>query len=111
MLVFVMTPKADGNSTPLGQRPLGVLPVVCRLWASLRLGHLREWVEGWLPKSVFSLGNGLSSVEAGFSSLMSLNPLTQWIGPILDSSLGRLGLPYWFTKAYFAYHSQVSSQV
>ena len=51
---------------PLGQRPLSVLPVVYWLWASLRLGHLREWVEGWLPKSVFSLGNGLSSVEALF---------------------------------------------
>ena len=58
---IAMIPKADGDSTPLGQRPL---PVVYRLWASLRLGHLREWVEGWLHKSVFSPGNGLSSVEA-----------------------------------------------
>ena len=47
-----------------------MLPVVYRLWASLRLGHLREWVEGWLPKSVFSLGNGLSSVEAWFSTAL-----------------------------------------
>ena len=46
-------PKADGDSTPLGQRLLSVLPVVFRLWASLRLGHLRDWVEGWLPESVF----------------------------------------------------------
>ena len=58
---IAMIPKVDGDSTPLGQRP-----VVYRLWASLRLGHLREWVEVWLPKSVFSLGNGLSSVEAWF---------------------------------------------
>ena len=36
---FAMIPKADGDSTPLGQRPLSVLPVVCRLWASLKLGH------------------------------------------------------------------------
>ena len=49
---IAMIPKADGGSTPLGQRPLSVLPVVYRLWASLRLGHLREWVEGWLPTSV-----------------------------------------------------------
>ena len=40
---IAMIPKADGDSTPLGQRPLSVLPVVYRLWASLRLGHLREW--------------------------------------------------------------------
>ena len=97
---IAMIPKADGDSTPLGQRPLSVLPVVYRLWASLRLGHLREWVEGWLPKSVYSFGNGLSSVEAWFSSswilrrffpglvgiscmswlLMLLSPLILWIG-------------------------------
>ena len=32
--------KAEGDSTPLGQRPLCVLPVVYRLWASVRLAHL-----------------------------------------------------------------------
>ena len=53
---IAMVPKADGDSTPLGQRPISVLPVVSRLWASVKLGHLREWVEGWLPESVFSLG-------------------------------------------------------
>ena len=51
----------DASIAILGQRPLVVLPVVYMLWASLRLGHLRDWVEGWLPKSVFSLGNGLFS--------------------------------------------------
>ena len=50
---IAMIPKANGGSTPLGQRPLSVLLVVYRLWASLRFGHLRDWVEGWLPESVF----------------------------------------------------------
>ena len=36
---IAMIPKADGDSTLLGQRPLSVLPVVYRLWGSLRLGH------------------------------------------------------------------------
>ena len=57
---IAMIPKADGDSRPQGQRPLSVLPVVYRLWGSFLLGHLREWSEGWLPKSVFSFGNGLS---------------------------------------------------
>ena len=61
---IAMIPEVDGDSTPLGQRPLSVLPDVYRLWASLRLGHLREWVEEWLPESVYSFGDGLSSVEA-----------------------------------------------
>ena len=112
---------------PLGQRPLSVLPVVYRLWASLRLGHLREWVEGWLPKSVFSLGNGLSSVEAWFSTALDIEEVLSGTGgdqlhvmvagfiksfdtvdrSILDCALGRLGLPDSFRKVYFSFHSQV----
>ena len=63
-LLIAMTPQADGDSTPLGQRPLGVLPVVCRLWASLKLCHRKDWVQGLVPQFVFSLGSGLFSVEA-----------------------------------------------
>ena len=112
---IAMIPKADGDSTPLGQRLLSVLPVVYRLWASLRLGHLREWVEGWLPKSVYSLGNGLSSVEAWFSTALGIEEVLSGTGgdqlhvmvadviksfdtvdrSILDCTLGRLGLPDW----------------
>ena len=47
---------------------------------SLRLGRLREWVEGWLPKSVFSLGNGLSSVEAWFSAALDIEEVLSGIG-------------------------------
>ena len=77
---------------------------------SLRLGHLREWVEGWLPQSVFSLGNGLSSVEAWFSAALDIEEVLSGTGgdqlyvmvadviksfgavdrSILDCALGRL---------------------
>ena len=119
--------KADGDCTPLGQRPLSVLPVVYRLWASLRLGHLREWVEGWLRTSVFSLGNGLSSVEVWFSTALDIEEVLSGTGgdqlhvmvadviksfdtvdrSILDCVLGRLGLPDWFRKVCFSFHSHV----
>ena len=60
---IAMIPKADGDSTHLEHRPLCVLPVVERLWASLWLAHLKDWVKGWVPESVFCLGsNGVSSV-------------------------------------------------
>ena len=118
---IAMIPKADGDSTTLGQRPLSVLPVVYRLWDSLRLGHLREWVEGWLPKSVFSLGNGLSPVEAWFSAALDIEEVLSGTGgdqlrvmvadvtksfdtvdrSILDCALGRLGLPVLFRKGIF----------
>ena len=127
---IAMIPKVDGDSTPLGQRPLSVLPVVYRLWASLRLGHLREWVEGWLRKSVYSLGNGLSSVEAWFSTALDVEEVLSGAGgdqlhvmvedviksfdtvdrSILDCALGRLELPDWFRKVYF-FSKTGSSQV
>ena len=122
---IAMIRKAGGDSTPLGQRPLGVLPIVYRLWASLRLGHLREWVEGSLPESVFSLCNGLSLVEAWFSTVLDIEEVLSGGGDqlhvvvadviksfdtvdrsILDCTLSRLGLTGWFRRTYFAYHSQ-----
>ena len=130
-----MIPKANADSTPLGQRlcvlpvPHCVLPVVHRLWASLRLGHLREWVQSWVPKSVSSLGCGVSSVEAWFSAALDIEEVLAQMGgrrdqlhimvadviksfdtvdkSILDCALGRTGLPAWFRKVYFAYYSQV----
>ena len=79
-LQIAMIPKADGDSTPLGQRHLSVLLVVYRRWASLRLGHLQEWVEGWLRHSVKSLGNGLSSVEAWFSTALDIEEVLAGTG-------------------------------
>ena len=126
-LYIAMIPKADGDSTPLRQRPLSVLPVVYRLRASLRLGHLREWVLDWVPQSVFRLGNGLSSVEAWCSTALDVEEVLAGIGSdqlhvmvadviksfdtvdrsILDCASGRFGLPAWFRKVYFSFHSQV----
>ena len=37
---IAMVPKTDGDSTPLGQRPLSVLPVVYRVWASAKMSQL-----------------------------------------------------------------------
>ena len=66
---------------PLVKRPLSVLRVVYTLWASLRLGHLRVWVEGWLPKICLTvLGSGLSSVEAWFSTALDFEEVVSGTG-------------------------------
>ena len=44
--------KTDGDSTPLGQRPLGVLPVIYRVWASARMVQLEGWFKSWVLDSV-----------------------------------------------------------
>ena len=50
---IVMIPKTGGDSTPLGQRPLCVLPVVYRIWAAARMSQLEDWFKSWVPDSVF----------------------------------------------------------
>ena len=124
---IAMIPKTDGDSTPLGQRPLCVLPIAYRLWASARLKHLEKWFGSWVPESVFSAGDGRSSVEAWYSTALDIEEsLAGVFGSdvnifvadviksfdtvdrgILDYILCRLGLPGWFRHAYFEYHAKV----
>ena len=51
---ITIIPKTDGDATLLGQRPVGVLPVVYRVWASARMVQLEDWFHSWVPESVFS---------------------------------------------------------
>ena len=53
---IAMIPKTDGDATLLGQRPLSVLPIVYRIWASARMGQLDGWFKSSVPDSVFSAG-------------------------------------------------------
>ena len=64
---IAMIPKTDGDATPLGQRPLSVLPVVYRIWAAARMVQLEGWFKSWVPDSVFSAGSGRGSVEAWYN--------------------------------------------
>ena len=99
---IAMIRKAEGDSTPLGRRPLCVLAVVYRLWAS----------------AVFSAGKGVSSVDAWYATSIDIEEVLSHARPsdfhifvadvvksfdtvgrdILDCALGRLGLPAWFHR-------------
>ena len=123
---ITMIPKDDGNATPLGQRPLCVLPVVYRIWASVRLRHLDGWLRSWLPLSVFGAG-GRGSVEAWYSTALDFEEVLSGLDEshvhvfdanvvksfdtvdrgVLDFVLGQLGLPVWFRRVYFGYHANV----
>ena len=69
---IAMIPKTDGDATPLGQRPVSVLPVVYRIWASARMGQLDDWFKSWVPDSVFSAECGRGSVEAWYTSALDI---------------------------------------
>ena len=69
---IALIPKIDGDATPLGQRPLSVLPIVYRIWASARMGQLEDWFRSWVQDSVFSAGCGRSSVEAWYTTALDI---------------------------------------
>ena len=124
---IAMIPKTDGDSTPLGQRPLSVLPIVYRIWASARMVQLEGWFRSWVPDSVFSAGGGRGSVEAWYTSAFAIEEVLTGASDsdvhlfvadviksfdtvdrrILDRVLSSLGLPGWFRHAYFEYHAHV----
>ena len=124
---IAMIPKSDGDATPLGQRPLCVLPVVYRIWASARMMQLEPWFRSWVPESVFSAGGGRSSLDAWYTTALDIEEcLTGGVETdvhllvadvvvsfdavdrgILDRVLSSLGLPAWFRHVYFQYHAIV----
>ena len=103
------------------------LPVVCRIWASVKLRHLDDWLRSWLPLSVFSAGGGRGSVDAWYSTALDFEEVLSGLSEshvhifvadvskscdtvdrdVLDLVLGRLGLPVWFRRVYCGYHANV----
>ena len=69
---IAMIPKNDGDATPFGQRPLSVLPIVYRIWASARMVQLESWFQSWVPDSVFSAWGGRGSVEAWYTTAFDI---------------------------------------
>ena len=119
---IAMIPKTDGDATPLGQRPLSVLPVVYRIWASARMVQLEGWFKSWGPDSVFSARGGGGSVEAWYTSSLDIEEVLTgaadsdvhlFVADVIksfdtvDRVLSSLGLPGWFRHAYFEYHAHV----
>ena len=69
---IAMISKTDGDATPLGKRPLSVLPIVYRIWAFARMVQLEGWFKSWVPESVFSAGGGRGSVEARYATALDI---------------------------------------
>ena len=73
-----MIPKTDGDATPLGQRPLSVLPIVYRIWASARMGQLvvGSSLVCLIRSSV--LGVVLVRFEAWYTSALDIEEVPFW---------------------------------
>ena len=102
-----------------------MLPVVYRVWASVRMGQLEGWFKSWVLDAVFSAGGGRGSVEAWYTTsldieevltgavdshvhlfvVMLLKALILLIVGFLTLFLSCLGLLAWCRHAYFEYHA------
>ena len=96
---ITMIPKVDGDATPLGQRPLSVLPVVHRIWASAGMVQLEPWFRSWVPPCVFSAGGGRSSVQAWFTTALDIEEV---LSGIVEGDVH-----IFVADSYFEFHSLV----
>ena len=55
--IVVMLPKGEGGE-PLGQRPIGLLPGVYRLWAKVRVADLKDRLEARRGHRRWEVGRG-----------------------------------------------------
>ena len=103
---IAMIPKAEGESTPIGQCPLCVLSVVDRFWASVKSSHLQQWCYSWvdfyrrIPSSSKSGGLQICVVDV-------VKHFRTTIRDLLECALGRLGLPAQFRKVHFSFLNEV----
>ena len=110
---IAMIPKVDGDATPLGQRPLRVLPNVYRIWASAGMGQPEDWFRSWVSDSVFIAGScrgeevlaGAADFHVHLFVADVIESFDTVDRGILDRVLSSLCLPGWFRQAYFEYHA------
>ena len=69
---ITIIPKADGILLPLARDHF---PVVYRLWASVRLGHIQSWFYSWVPDTVVSAWKGVSSVDAWHATSLDIDEI------------------------------------
>ena len=123
-----MIPKAERDSTPLGQRSLCVLPVVYRTRASARLAHVQDWfyalvpafstrcrtrgspllMPGFPPPSIFRRFPATLDMETSMSSPRMLsNLLIRWIAAFLAARWAAFGYLPGLVVVYFSFHQEV----
>ena len=94
----------DCDATPLGQRPLSVLPVVYRIGVSESAGGGRGSVEAWNTTALDTEEFLLGAVDSDFLAdvIKSFDTVDRGV---LDWVLSSLSLPDRFRHVYFEYHA------
>ena len=122
---FALVPETDGDATPLGQRPLGVLPgcVLLPVWFSLRIdfshgsqsrfficiggGRGLGTLLPWILRRCFLVLLTLMFISFVADVVKSFDSDDRGIWDRVWCSLGLLG---WFRHADFEYHAHVSQR-
>ena len=88
-----LIPKEQGDCTPLGQRPLGVMSVLYRLYAAFRLQDVITWQENLLHSEQYGFRPGFSVDDISYSVSLQIEQA------LLDNS-GLIGLHFDYKKAF-----------
>ena len=64
-----LIPKAPGDTSPLGQRPLGIMSVIYRLYSAYRLQDILVWQEALLHHSQHGFRSGFECVFFRFEMI------------------------------------------
>eukprot|EP00435_Cladocopium_sp_Y103_P067902 s395_g30.t1 len=88
-----LIPKEAGDVSPLGQRPLGVMSVLYRLYAAFRLQDVIQWQESVLHDSQFGFRPGHSTDDVHYSISLSIEEALLNGSPLI-------GLHFDYRKAF-----------
>ncbi len=66
--VVALLPKPGGSSGALGQRPIGILPLVYRIWAAARKPTVHAWQAGRDEPAVWGCRRGRSAEAAAWEA-------------------------------------------
>ena len=69
---FSLIPKPDSDDSPASLRPLSILSVVYRTWASCRLSELMRWQSTWVHDKQFGFCSNRSATEAWYELALNI---------------------------------------
>ena len=87
MAKVTLIPKTDGSADPGAQRPITVMSVVYRLWASTRLHQCEDWQSEYLPWHMHGFCKGRSVEDGIWQASMRIEEASATETPLYGFSM------------------------
>ena len=84
----MLLPKdPDDPADPMAYRVLKITSALYRLWAGVRLHHMRPWVQSWDDPALLAGTQGRSAQDGWYATALSLEAATVEELPLCGASL------------------------